>query len=311
MRYFYTILLAVFSLSSYAGYLDQFKAEKVASNTYVIHGPLGYPSPENEGFMNNPGFIVTGNGVVVIEPGSSVYTGEMVLREIKKVTDQPVIAVFNTHIHGDHWLGNDGIKRAYPDAVIYAHTNMIKAVNDGEGQEWIDLLHNMTRGASDGTRIVNAEKALNGGETLILGGHHFVIHHYGKAHTFTDIMIHYKEDDVLFTGDNAGYKRTLRVDRGSFKGSIETLKKAKQLNPAVVVPGHGITGGMEILDAYLEYHTILYNSVSKYFEEDMADFEMKPLVSKALSKFHSWNGYEVELGKHINGAYLEIEAATF
>ncbi len=305
------ICLSLSFTSVHAGFLDQFRAEKVASNTYVIHGPLGLPSPENEGFMNNPGFIVTGNGVVVIDPGSSVYTGQMVLREIKKITNQPVIAVFNTHVHGDHWLGNDGIKRAYPDAVIYAHKDMISAVKGGEGEDWIDLLHNMTKGATDGTRIVNAEIESGGGETLTLGGHHFTIQHYGKAHTFTDIMIHYQEDDVLFTGDNAGYKRILRVDRGSFKGNIETLKKARQLNPAVVVPGHGITGGTEILDTYLEYLMTLYTGVNKYFEQDMADFEMKPLISKALGKFHSWTGYEHELGKHVNGAYLEIEAAAF
>ncbi len=89
-----------------------FSAEKISNHVYVIHGPLELPNETNEGFMNNPAFIVTDDGVVVIDPGSSVHTGNMLLREIRKVTELPVIAVFDTHVHGDHWLGNDAIKRA-------------------------------------------------------------------------------------------------------------------------------------------------------------------------------------------------------
>ena len=41
--------------------------EQVAEGVWVIHGPLGVPSPENQGFMNNPAFVVTDAGVVVVE----------------------------------------------------------------------------------------------------------------------------------------------------------------------------------------------------------------------------------------------------
>ena len=40
--------------------------DKIAGHTYVIHGPLGYFSVANQGFMNNPAFVVTAEGVVVI-----------------------------------------------------------------------------------------------------------------------------------------------------------------------------------------------------------------------------------------------------
>ena len=108
--------------------------EQVAKNTWVIHGPLGLPNVENQGFMNNPGMVLTGQGVVIIEPGSSVQSGEMVLRMVKEVTDLPVIAVFNTHIHGDHWLGNQAIREAYPDVPIYGHTKMLAMVAAGAGE---------------------------------------------------------------------------------------------------------------------------------------------------------------------------------
>ncbi len=313
MKYFplFTILIFAPIQISLAGYLDGFSAAKVSSHVYVIHGPLELPNENNEGFMNNPAFVVTDNGVVVIDPGSSVHTGNMLLREIRKITDKPVIAVFDTHVHGDHWLGNDAIQRAYPDADIYAHHKTISMIDNGEGQSWLDLMHDMTKGATDGTSIVNARDALKGGEDLAIGGHQFQIIHYGQAHTVTDIMILYKEDNVLFTGDNVTNKRIIRMVDASFKGSIETIEKAKSLQPAIIVPGHGKTGDTELLDSYQTYLSTIYNSVSKYFEEDMSDFEMKPIIHGELSDYHDWSGYEDELGKHISGAFLEIEAAAF
>ena len=309
--YLFITLIILSIQTTIAGYLDGFHADKVSDHAYVIHGPLELPNEKNEGFMNNPAFIVTDDGVVVIDPGSSVHTGNMLLREIRKVTELPVIAVFDTHVHGDHWLGNDAIKRAFPDADIYAHHKTISMVDNGEGQNWLDLMHDMTKGATDGTKIVNAKDALKGGEDLSIGGHQFQIIHHGQAHTVTDIMILYKQDNVLFTGDNVTNKRIIRMVDASFKGSIETIEKAKTLQASIIVPGHGKTGGTELLDNYHTYLSILYSNVSKYFDEDMSDFEMKPLIHPELSDYHDWSGYEDELGKHISGAYLEIEAAAF
>ena len=311
MKKFVTAVFLLMTIPAYAGFLDSFKAEQVSNHVWVIHGPLELPNEKNEGFMNNPAFVVTDGGVVVVDPGSSVHTGNMLLREIRKVTDKPVIAVFDTHIHGDHWLGNDAIKRAFPDADIYAHDKTISMIDAGEGQTWLDLMHNMTKGATDGTKIVNAGDALKGGEDLSIGGHQFQIIHRGQAHTLTDIMILYKEDNVLFAGDNVSYERIIRLADGSFKGNIETIDVAKNLNPAIVVPGHGKTGGPEIMDAYKDYLSTLYTNVNRYFEEDMTDFEMKPKIHDALTEFHGWSGYDEELGKHISRAYLEIEAAAF
>ncbi len=307
----FTVLFFVSIQTSLAGYLDGFRAEKVSGHVYVIHGPLELPNENNEGFMNNPAFIITNDGVVVIDPGSSVHTGNMLLREIRKVTDMPVIAVFDTHIHGDHWLGNDAIQRSYPEAQIYAHHKTISMIDRGEGQSWLELMHNMTKGATDGTSIVNANDALKGGESLTIGGHQFQIIHQGKAHSDTDIMILHKQDNVLFTGDNVSNKRIIRLADASLKGNIETIETAKMLKPAVVVPGHGKTGGAELLASYQAYLTTIYHNVSKYFEEDMNDFEMKPIIHNELSDYHDWSGYEDELGKNISVAYLEIEAAAF
>ncbi len=125
--------------------------DKVAEDTYVIHGPLGLPSPENQGFMNNPAFIVGDTGVVVVDPGSSVQVGEMLLERIERVTDKPVVAVFNSHIHGDHWLGNQAIRARYPEVPIYGHERVGPKIISGVGTQWIQLMLELTQRATAGT----------------------------------------------------------------------------------------------------------------------------------------------------------------
>ncbi len=286
-------------------------AQQVSARTYVIHGPMEQPTPQNKAFINNPAFILTDAGVVVVDPGSSLYIGEMVLRQIGKITDKPVVAVLNTHVHGDHWLGNDAIHRAYPDAPIYAHPKMIAEVKKGAGETFLDLFNGLTDKAVEGTRVVAPTEPLKHGDEIAVGGLHFRVHHHEPAHTHTDIMIEVVEESLLFTGDNANNGRIVRMDDGRFTGNAEALDMALALGVKTYVPGHGRTGGAELVQAYQTYLRSLYDKVAALFDEGMSDFEMKDQVHAALGDYHDWAGYETELGRHISLAYLQAEAAAF
>ena len=93
--------------------LEHYPLDQVSKHIYVVHGTQELPSPESRGFMNNPSAIFTENGVIIVDPGSSVEIGKQLLEKLRDVSDKPVIAVFNTHVHGDHWLGNHGIREVY------------------------------------------------------------------------------------------------------------------------------------------------------------------------------------------------------
>ena len=108
MKQKYLSLLLCLACNSAIGWelpgVGEFKFEPVGANVSVMHGPLAEPNVSNQGFMNNPAIVVSNNGVILIDPGSTLGVGEKVLDEVRKVTDKPVLAIFNTHIHGDHWL---------------------------------------------------------------------------------------------------------------------------------------------------------------------------------------------------------------
>lgn len=284
---------------------------QVAENTWVIHGPLEMPNVSNQGFMNNPGIVITDAGIVVVDPGSSLQSGEMVLRMTRQVSDKPVVAVFNTHIHGDHWLGNQAIRAAYPDAPIYGHTEMLAMVADGAGDTWVDLMDRLTEGATRGTRVVAPGHAVKHGDTIKVGNKTFRIHHYGQAHTLTDIMIEVEEDGVIFLGDNVTADRIPRLTDGTFMGNITAIDKIAESNAKTWIPGHGPTGDKSIVSTYRGYLQAVYAAAEQAFNNDMDSSDVKAISVKTTADYKDWAGYNEELGPHGAQAYMEVEAAEF
>ncbi|MDH5765743.1 MAG: MBL fold metallo-hydrolase [Gammaproteobacteria bacterium] len=291
--------------------LSDYKAEKISQHVYVIHGPKEMPNPENRGFMNNPAFIVADKGVIIVDPGSTEEVGQMVLNNIKAVTSKPVTHVFNTHIHGDHWLSNDAIKQVFPGITVMADPRMIKKAKAGDAQSWIDLLDRLTEGASQGTEIMYPGKAVTNNDQFKIHNFTFKIYTAGKGHSDSDIMIEFVEDSVLFTGDNVTYQRVVRLDDGGFRDNITACDIAINLNLKHYVPGHGPTGSVDIVKQQKSYLDTLYKKVSQYYDQGQQDFEMKPKVAESLKAFKDWSGFDEQLGKHISLAILEIEQAGF
>ena len=287
-----------------------FPVTKLTERVYVIHGPNELPTKANQGFMNNPGFVLTKKGVAVIDPGSSVQVGEMLLKKISTVTKDPVIAVFNTHIHGDHWLGNDAVRRAYPKAVIYAHPKMMEK-SAASGEERLKLMLQLTEGGTKGTKAVTPNLGIENEEILTLGGTHFRIHHNGQAHTDGDIMIEVVEEKVLFMGDNVVVERAARMDDGNFLGNIAACEAALKTGAKHFVPGHGKSNGREVVTAYRDWLTTLHASVKKYYAKGLSDFEMKDKVVADLKAYQKWVMFDQEIGKLVGLAWLQIEQTSF
>lgn len=309
-----TLLFLLLTLSSFltnASELPDYKADKISTNTYVIHGPLEIPNEKNKGFMNNPGFVITRTGVVVIDPGSSVYSGKMVLRQIRKLTQKPVTHVFDTHIHGDHWLGNQAFAEAFPKAVLMAHPDMITNAKKSEAAKWVSMMDRLTKGATKGTKAVIPDKAIGDSFVLKTGGVTFKIYAPAKAHSKTDIMIHVLEDSVLFLGDNVLNGRLPSMGDATFRGNVKACDVAISIPAKHFVPGHGQTSDVTIVKQFKKYVNTVYTQAAHYYDEGLSDFEMKPQVVNKLKAFHHWTNFEDEIGHHISLAVLEAERAAF
>lgn len=289
----------------------EYPAKQISPSTYVIEGPLESPTPQNQGFMNNPAFIIGDAGIIVIDAGATVQVGELLLKTIKGISDLPVVATFSTHIHGDHWLGNQAIVDAYPDALHYAHPNMIEQAEGGEGDAWVETMEIMTEGASAGTIYVSPNTEINNNDVITIEGKTFSIYHDEVAHTDTDIAIRFDDERVLFFGDTVINRQLRRLDDGNFKGLIAFLDRMLAVEADVYVPGHGKTGSIQIAKDFKQVIETIFFTVKEEYENGLADFEIKPIVEEKIGGAERWTDIDEALGKIISLAYLEVEEDAF
>ena len=286
---------------------------KISDEVYVAYGMFSMPDKNNRGFISNTGIVLAKEGVVVFDSGGSKQVGELLVEKIKSLTDKPVVAIFNSHVHGDHWLGNAVIRDAYPDVRIYAHERAIERLNSGEAEQWLDIFMQSTENAIAGTDIVLPDNALKGGETIKIAGNTYKTHHAGHAHTDSDLMVEYTDGKTLFAGDVVVYGSMVsnaRPEDFSAKGQIEALSYVLKLPVDTYVPGHGPTGDREIPEATRRFLVTLYDSVQTYYDEGLQDFEMRDKVAADMSEFSGWSGFD-QIGRLISHVYQQIEASEF
>lgn len=310
MRTFALLAALIFCSPTFAGPQDTvrtYPAQKITADAYVIHGPQGRPSKANQGFMNNPAWVITADGVVVIDPGSSVQSGRMVVAQLRKTTSKPVTHVFTTHVHGDHWLANQAILQAWPNAILFAHPNMIKRAQDGQAEFWVKLMSDLTGGYTQGTHAHIPSIAASNGQEFKIGGKTFRIHSSDDAHSKTDLMVEVVEDRILFTGDNVLNRQLMSLRDGTFKGVIKATEQALAVNALHYVPGHGKTSDRKFVAEQKAYFDLLMSEVRRLYNEGKSDFEMKPIIANKLKGYQKWAEWDLNFGPQISLAVLEVE----
>lgn len=292
--------------------ISSLSLQQLGQGVFVLEGPQAFPAPETAGFMNNPAFIITPAGIVVVDPGSSLQIGRLLLQKMQEVSAAPLVAVFNTHVHGDHWLGNQAMREQYPAVPIYAHQRMIALVEAGEGEAWITNFMQSTDGAIEGTGVVAPNIGLSGGERLVLGGEEFRIHHTGTAHTDHDIIIEFPAEKTVFPGDVVTNRRiqSARPADASIKGQIEAIEFVLGLDAEIYVPGHGAPGGRDIALEHLQFLRDFYASVERHYTDGKSDYEMKASVESDLAAYREWQNFN-ELGRVLSQVYLQVEEDSF
>ncbi len=235
MRLIRCAVLAVAAMASGAMAADfdyGLKPVEVAPGTYVFEGRTEDFSVRNGGNIVNTGFIVTSAGVVVIDTGPSRRYGQQMRAAIGRITRQPVVRVFNTHHHPDHFLGNQG----YADVGIEALPETVQAI----GREGKALTENMYRLNGDWMRDTEAlaPRALDGVGSASVGDHRLKLVPR-RGHTAGDLAVFDETTGVLFAGDLVFYNRaatTPHADLAEWQKSLDALER---MPFKVLVPGHG------------------------------------------------------------------------
>jgi glyoxylase-like metal-dependent hydrolase (beta-lactamase superfamily II) len=293
------------------GKYGEFHFEKVHDNVYVMHGPVTEPNKENEGFMNNSAIIEEKRSLIIVDPGGNYKVGKKVLAEVEKVSKKPVVAIFNTHKHGDHWFANKAMVEKYPKATIYADAHMIAEAKAGEAEKWYRILDRMTGNLAGTKAFAYPTQVIKPGDRVEVDGEVFVVRHPKRAHTDTDLLIEHVNSGTLFLGDNVMVGRFGAFDASSSvignKELLEGIMQEKEM--AYYIPGHGRSGKREaVVKPYLTYLAVITEAMQKAYAEEVEPYEVIDQVKSKLQAYRKWDGIGHTLGRHLDKVYAEIEA---
>ena len=289
--------------------------QKISPHVLMIEAPDGFPTPENQGMMSNIIFIVGKEGVVVIDSGASLQIAQMTIRQLRTVTKAPVVAILNTHYHGDHWLGNHGFVEAYgKDVPIYAHAGTRKAIEGYTGTSWRDSMLKWTNDATSGTRIIPPNKDIDHGFVIALGDATLRMHHYGTAHTPFDVAVEIVEDGVMCVGDIMMDRRIANMEDGSYNGTLDAIDAlVKNSKTGIWVPAHG-DAGVKVLEWQRTLFQGIYESCVEALKQNIpleGALAMAMKDPRVSSKAAETKGWDRNIGKYVSIAYLEAEQAQF
>ena len=279
------ILFATLILTAVHAEEDRFagveiKTQEVAEGIYMLIGQGG-----------NIGVSVGEDGVFMIDDQYAPLT-EKIMAAIAALSDKPVRFLINTHWHYDHTGGNENLGKQ--GVVIVAHDNVYERMSrDAE----IAIFNTVVPAAP---RAALPVITFNDNVTFRLNGEEIRVMHYKNSHTDGDSVIHFKNADVIHTGDiyfNGLYPFIDASSEGSVDGTIKSVEAIIALadDDTKIIPGHGPLSGKQEMKDYLEMLKTVRGRMSKLIAEGKSLEEITRLKPNA--------DYDETLGK----AFLKPE----
>ncbi len=230
-------------------------------------GATAPPTYENAGHNNNLSFIVTGDGVIVVNSGASWKLAEALHLEIKAVTDQPVKLVINENGQGHAMLGNG--YWAAQSVPILAHEEAAAEFEDGKDQALI-ALRAYAKENAEGTVLVMPTETFTDKKVIEMGDMMVEVLHLGPSHSPGDTQVWIPALGFMIAGDIAFHERMPPIFEGTCTLCwIETWEtKLVPLNPTYVIPGHGHPTNLAQVTRYThDYLVDLRAKIGKHIED--------------------------------------------
>lgn len=299
------VLLVAFLHASAAlaqGLSYQLTPRQVAPDTWVVEGKAEHFTRANGGFILNPAFIVTDEGVVLFQTGPSRRFGEDLRKAIATVTDRPVVRVYVQNLHPDYFLGNQAFKDA-PIAALPGTIDGIKA----EGQAVLGNMYTMLGDWMRGTEMLVPTEAVEPGAVEI-GGHRLRLIQL-SGHTDADLAVFDETTGVLFAGGLVFSDRAPTTPHAEIGPWLAALDELETLPVKVLVPNHGaVRADKAAIAQTRDYLIWLRTTLADAAERglDMPEVMATPIPER----FRGMGVVEEEFVRSVAHLYPEMELAA-
>lgn len=242
------------------------KPVEVIPHVWSAIGATAPPTYENWGHNNNLSFVVTGDGVIVVNGGGAYLLAKALHDEIKHITPQPVKLVINENGQGHAMLGNS--YWAEQKVPILAHVDAAKEFA-ARGAQILASAQGVLKERAEGTRIVGPTETFADKRVIEMGAFRIEVLHLGPAHSPGDTQVWLPRQSLVIAGDMAFHERMPPIfDDTDTKGWVETWAGPFEgLKATYVIPGHGHPTNMAQVRRYThDYLVYLRGKIREHLE---------------------------------------------
>jgi len=255
-----------------------------------------------DGIDSTTTFLITRDGVVVVDTRVTPLEAGKVLAEIRKRTQLPILYTINTHYHGDHTFGN----QVFEDSgAIIAHENVKKSLTGASGKAHLDFFKTMNIPGMDETVITLPNMVFKEEMEMYVGGYHLKLIH-ARGHTDGDLFVYIKELKTLITGDLVSNGKVPYMGDAYVEEWIASLDVLSDFDAEIYIPGHGEPGGKPVLIAMKHYLINLKEMVRNQMEKGLSLKETQDAVRPLLQAKYKNLKKQEWLDANIERAYLEF-----
>jgi cyclase len=223
----------------------------------------------------NVGFVITGEGVILIDTPLLPDDARFWLSEIRRRTDEQIIYTINTDHHRGHILGNQYFTSATVIAHEFAWKNM-QSYGDSFRKRLLNLYRDRMPEAVEEwkqhLRIVLPEITFTD-RTILFKGHKEIHLIPVGGHTEATTVVHLPQDKVLFAGDLVITDRPPFLSQGDTKQWLGALTYLRKLRYDVLVPGHGELCGKEATERMSQFLRLVRRRVRSAYRVGLSKSE--------------------------------------
>jgi cyclase len=250
-------------------------------------------------------FIVTQDGVVMIDSCNSPLDSRRMLALVKKITDKPIVFLIDTETHSDHTANHFVFS---PPATIISHEGAGAAMGkeiDPKRAETLGAKSPEMREAVQGYKMIAPQIEYKDKMTINLGERTFELIYLKNVHSEADTAIWLPKERVLFAASAANVRRFINLRPSVvIPDVLASYKLMKSLNPEIVVTGHGPATTTKTFDEYEGFYTLLLKRVGDMAAQGKSLAEIKKELK--MPEYADWHDQD-RLGVNIDAAYKSIK----
>ena len=257
----------------------------------------------------NVGIVDNGNETIIFDTFLSPEVATELLEIVKELELSPIKYVVNSHSHNDHIRGN----QVFPQDIHIISTNRTMELI----KEWepLDIEEEKKYAPARLAHYDSLYDAFTGDKSsreyqqilmwkpyyeVLVESHHEIqtrlpdlfvdsVEHIhgpkrnvtliskGAGHTESDLIMYLPDDGVIFTGDLVFNECHPYVPHGDISNWKKWLDFMNSLDAAVLMPGHGKIGNLELVDQMKNYLLDLETIAQQMIDEDQNIADLKTL----------------------------------